>query len=448
MLPAAVYRNLRLFYPGGMDTRRYLVEMERNQWLPQEALQALQLARLQKLVKHAYENAPFYRERYSAAGFEPGDFKTLKDFEALPFLTKEDIRHNRDRIIAQNFPKEKLVPNETGGSTGQPMHFYIDDSFWWWNQANHLRVRRWHGVGEGDRVAWLWGAKRDMPEESLGKRLKTYMMNERYLNAFNMTEQKMRDFAEMLVRWQPAVIYGYASVLSLFARFIQENKITGIRPRLVDSTSEKLSGPQRELLQEVFQCKIIDDYSSRELGIMACECETGEFLVTSDVRYLEIVANGQVVPTGEMGEVAITSTYQFSWPFIRYKNGDMAIYEAETSRSGRAFPVLKEVVGRTNDFLVTSEGKFVHSEFFAYTFRIKPEVVRYQIYQSDRQRLDIRLVCNQPVSESWLAAAKGEVQDRFGPATDITIRVVEDIPLTPAGKHRFIVSDITPDFVS
>jgi phenylacetate-CoA ligase len=252
----------------------------------------------------------------------------------------------------------------------------------------------------------------------------------------------------MLVRWQPDVIYGYASVLSLFARFLKENKITGIRPKLIDSTSEKLSGPQRELLREVFQCKVIDDYSSRELGIMAFECETGEFLVTADVRYLEVVANDQVVPIGEMGEVAITSTYQFSWPFIRYKDGDMAIYEAETSKSGRPFPVLKEIVGRTNDFLVTSENKFVHSEFFAYTFRIKPEVLRYQIYQPDKQHLDIRLVCNQAVSHAWLEAARAEVQSRFGPATQITVRVVDDIPLTPAGKHRFIVSEITPDFSS
>jgi phenylacetate-CoA ligase len=243
------------------------------------------------------------------------------------------------------------------------------------------------------------------------------------------------------------VLFGYASVLELFARYVKEHRFAGIRPRLIESTSEKLSGPQRELLQEVFQCRVVDDYSSRELGIMAFEDENGEFLITSDLCYLEIVADDQVVPTSQMGEVVVTSLYQFSWPFIRYKNGDMAIYAAETSSSGRSFPVLKEIVGRTNDFLVSSEGKFVHSEFFAHTFRVKPEVIRYQVYQPDPYYLEIRLVCNQPVSPAWLENTHAEIQARFGPATQVSIKIVDSIALTPAGKHRYIISDVKPDFV-
>lgn len=447
MFPSLIYRNLRLFWPGGTATHRYLQELERTQWLSSDELQALQFAKIQQLVKHAYENVPFYRQRYQAIGFEPDDLKSLADFEKLPFLTKDDIRQYREEIVAQNFPRNQLIANETGGSTGQPMHFYIDSSFWWWNAANHFRVRGWHGVKEGDKVAWLWGAHKDMPEWSRWKRIKAALMNERYLNAFNLTEAKMKAFAEMMARWQPAVIYGYSSVLELFARYVKEHHITGIRPRLIDSTSEKLSGPQRELLQEIFQSRVVDDYSSRELGIMAFEAETGEFLVTADLRYLEIIANGQVVPTGQMGEVSITSLYQFSWPFIRYKNGDMAIYAANRSSSGRGFPVLQEIVGRTNDFLVSAEGKFVHSEFFAYTFRVKPEVVRYQVHQPDQFHLDILLVCNQTVSQAWLEAARAEVQVRFGLATEVSVRVVDDIELTPSGKHRYIISAVKPDFL-
>jgi phenylacetate-CoA ligase len=272
-------------------------------------------------------------------------------------------------------------------------------------------------------------------------------MNERYLNAFDMTEAKMKDFAEMLIRWQPAVIYGYASALALFARFLKEEGITGIRPRLVESTSEKLAASQRELLEAVFQCRVVDNYSSREMGIMAFEAENGERLVTADVRYLEIVAEGQTVTAGEMGEVVLTSLYQFSWPFIRYKIRDMASYATGSSGTCRAFPVLKEIVGRTNDTLVTSEGKFVHSGFFDRLFTVKTEVIRYQVYQSDRDHLEIRLVCNTQVTSAWLDAVSAEVRERFGRQTRITIRQVDDIPLTRAGKHRCVVSEVEPNFV-
>lgn len=442
----AIYRHLRLFWPGGLDTRRYLRELERTQWLSRDELHALQLAKIQTLVRHAYENVPFYRERYQAVGFHPEDLKSLTDFQELPCLTKEDIRQNREALAARTVPRRQLTPSETGGSTGQPTHFYVDDAFWRWNAANHFRVRGWHGVEEGDRTAWLWGARQDMPEWSRLKRLKAALMNERYLNAFDMTEENMGAFAERLCRRQPAVIYGYASALSLFARYLKERDLTDIRPHLIDSTSETLFGPQRELLQEVFRCRVVDNYSSRELGVMAFECETGELLVTADVRYLELAAGGQVVPTGQMGEVVITSLYQFSWPFIRYRNGDMAVYAAETSTSGRGFPVLKEIVGRTNDFLVSSEGAFIHSQFFAHAFRARPEVVRYQVHQPDRYRLRIHVVCGQVVSDAWLESVRGEVQARFGPATHVFLQVVDEIPLTPAGKHRHVVSDVKPDW--
>jgi phenylacetate-CoA ligase len=444
----AIYRTLRSFWPGGLETRRYLKELKQTQWLSEKELQALQLAKIQHLVKHAYDNVPFYRQKYQEAGLQPEDIKTLKDFELLPFVTRQDIDQNLDQFIANNVSRQKLIPNETGGSTGHPMRFFITSSFWWWNAANWFRVREWHGVSEGEKMAWLWGAHQDMPEWSFKRRVRSAIMQERYLNAFNMTEDKMLAFATMLEDWQPVMLKGYASVLSLFARFLQEKRSITLKPRLIESTSEKLSQAQRQLLQEVFPAAaIVDHYSSREMGTIAYQCASGEFLVCADVRHLEIVAGDQVVPAGEMGEVVVTSLNQFAMPFIRYKNGDVGIYEPVASRSGHSFPVLKEIIGRTNDFLVTGDGKFVHSEFFAYTFRIKPQVVRFQVYQADKTHLEIRLVCKQAVTTQWLEAVKAEVQNRFGPLTHISLEVVDDIPLTPAGKHRYIVSEVKPDFI-
>ncbi len=443
---ATVYRTFRLLWPGGMDTRRYLQELERNQWLAPEQFQTLKLQKIQRLVKHAYENVPFYQQRYKQAGIAPQDIKTLKDFEALPFITRQDVNNNREAMVAQNFDRRKLVANETGGSTGQPMHFYIDNSFWWNNAANNFRVHAWYGMQEGDKMAWFWGAQQDMPEWSWRRRIRSALMRERYLNAFNMTESKMKAFAEMLQQWQPYMYKGYATVLTLFAEFVKRQNIKGLHPHFIESTSEKLSTPQRDLLHEVFGCPIVDHYSSREMGTMAYQAPSGKMLVCADMRYIEAVANDKVVAPGNMGEIAVTSLDQFSFPFIRYKNGDMAIMEAGQSSCGRALPIVKEVIGRTNDFLVSADGKFVHSEFFAYTFRVKPEVASYQVHQPDRQHLDIKLTMRQPVSHAWLEAAKAEVQTRFGAGTQVTLEIVDHIELTRMGKHRYIISEVKPEF--
>jgi phenylacetate-CoA ligase len=441
---SSIYRPLRLLWPGGLEIRQHLKELKRTQWLSKDELEAFQLAKLQKIVTHAYEKVPFYRERYKQAGIHPQDIKTVQDLQALPFLTREDVQRNRENMVAENYGRQKLYHNETGGSTGQRIEFYIEEPFWWWNAANVWRGREWYGVQAGERTALFWGAEGDMPEWSLENRLRSAIMRERYLNAYSMTEEKIRSFAEMLVHWQPVMFKSYPSALCLFARYVKEWGLKGIHPRYIETTSEKLTGTQRELLEEVFGCPVGDQYSSRELGTMAYPCEQGGLHVSADLRLLEVVARGEVVPNGQMGEVAVTSLNQYAMPFIRYKNGDLATYETGNCTCRRSFPLLREIVGRTNDYLVTAQGQFVHPEFFAHTFRFRSEVVRFQVHQHDREHLEVRLVCGQPVSGSWLDNVRSEIQAHFGDGTQVSLKVVDQIELTPSGKHRYIISEVRP----
>lgn len=441
---STLYRTMRLFWPGGLETRQHLCELERTQWLSRPELEAWQLRRIQRLVKHAYEHVPYYRARYQREDIHPEDIKSLEDFQALPLLTRDDVNNHLDELVAPDF-RGKLYPESTGGSTGQPMRFFVEDSFWWWNAAFEFRGRSWHGVREGDKVAWVWGAQRDMPDWSWRSRLKPRIMRQRYLNAYGMTEAKMQAFAEMLVHWQPAMFRAYPSALSLVAECIEERGITGIHPGLIETTAEKVTDPQRELLEEVFHCPVADCYSSREMGTIAYQCEMGGMHVC-ETRYLEIVADGKVVRPGQLGEIVVTSLTQFAMPFIRYKNGDMAVYDTGNCACERGMPILREIVGRTADFLVTVDGQFVYGGFFVRTFRTKPEIARYQVYQPDRSHIEVRLVCRKDVESAWLERLRQEVRARFGESMQVSIQVVDDIELTSAGKHRFIVSEIRPDF--
>jgi phenylacetate-CoA ligase len=442
---STIYGALRIFWPGGLAVRRKLRELERTQWFSREELEMWQLARIQKLLKYAYDCVPYYRNLYQRLDIHPEDIKTLQDFQSLPFLTKEDVNSNWDALISPELRSEAQT-NFTGGSTGQPMRFAVEQSFHHWDAALEFRGRGWYGVREGDKIALVWGAQRDFHNWSWRARFKARILRERYLNAFSMTEAKMQAFAEMLVRWQPAMFRAYASAVSLFAEFIKEHGIEGIRPKLIELTAEKVTGPQRQLLEEVFRCKVADWYSAREMGTIAFQCEEGGQHVC-ETRYLEIVADGRVVEPGQLGEVVITSLHQYAMPFIRYKIGDLAIYESSGCTCGRGLPVLREVAGRTNDYLVAADGQFVHSEYFAYTFRARPEIARYQVYQPDRQHLEVRLACKRAVDQVWLENIRSQVQARFGAQTQVSVQVVDEIPLTSAGKHRFIISEVKPDFL-
>lgn len=442
---AKVYRTLRYFWPGGFETQRHLGELKKMQWLSRDEIDHWQFDRIRHMVKYAYENVPFYRERYQREDIHPEDIKSLKDFQALPFLTKQDVNNNQERMVAPQMRKKAFI-NMTGGSTGESMRFYIDNSFWWWNAALEFRCREWYGVKEGDKLAWFWGDRRDMYDWNWRRRLKAFFTQQRYLNAFSLTEDKMKSFAEMLVRWRPTMMRAYGSVLVLFAQYIKTQGILDIRPKLIETTAEKITDSQRELFEEVFQCPVADCYTGREFGTIAYECKNGRLHVC-ETRYPEIIVKGKAAQPGEMGEVALTSLTQLTMPFIRYKNEDMAIIDPEPCPCGRGMPVFKEIVGRIMDFLVSADGQYISSAFLMSVFNTRPEVVRFQAYQPEKQQIDIRVVCNLPVSTVWLDEVKAEIQSRFGKATQVSIHIVDHIELTRAGKHRFIISDVKPDFL-
>lgn len=442
---APLYRQVRNYYSGGNVKQQRLAELEKTQWLSPQALQAWQLERVQRMVKYAYEHVPYYRERYQQLGICPEDIRSWKDFEALPFLTRADVNENLQALVSPEL-RSIALPNSTGGSTGEPMQFFKERAFSYWDNALELRGRGWYGVHEGDRVAWVWGAHQEMANSGWKARLKARVLRERYLNAFDMTAGKMRTFAAMLSRWKPTMFRAYASALSLLAECVQQNGIQGIRPKLIEATAEKVSVEQRELLQEVFQCPVADWYTARELGTIAYQCPSGGLHV-AETRHLEIIAQGKPAAPGELGEVVITSTHQFAMPLIRYKLGDMAMYDAQPCACGRGLPVLQEVVGRIQDFLVRADGHFVHGGYFPHTFRNWPEIFRYQVYQPDTTHLEVRLQCRSSVDPAWMGSLREEIQQRFGPAMQIDVKLVDHFDLTRAGKHRPIISNVRPGFV-
>jgi phenylacetate-CoA ligase len=442
---ATLYRTLRLLSPGGMQTRKLLKEMERSQWMSREELNSIQLLKIQRLVKYAYENIPYYNKLYKSLDIHPEDIKTLKDFQALPFITKEQIINNLHALVSPTL-RDKLSIMETGGSTGMPLRCYIDGQYWIWNSAFEWLGRGWYDLKEGDKAAWFWGSLRDIPDQGLITRVKAQIKRQRYFNVLYITKARFEAFAEMLVQWQPAMFIGYPSSIYLFAKYVREQGITGIHPKFIEVTSEKLMDSQRQLMEDVFQCKVADAYGSREIGSVAIECEAGQLHVTEGC-HMEIIANGQAAQPGQTGEIVLTSLHQYGMPMIRYRIMDTAVYQSGPCSCGRGLPAFHEITGRTTSFIVTADGQYTDESFFEYIFQAKTEVARYQVYQPDLEHLQIRLVLRQKVEQAWFDNLKKNLQVPFGSRLRISIQLVDEIPLTTAGKLLSVISDVPTDFI-
>ena len=439
------------FWPGGREIRQQLENLERTQWLSPEELKNLQFEKVQRLISYAYDHVPFYRKRFLDADIHPEDIKSLQDFQAIPFLTRDDVVNHKDELLSKEY-SGKFFKSSTGGSTGKAMQFYMDEATSLWSAAVEIRNRRWYGIKPGHKRAWVWGSSIAYHSEGHWKRrLEARIKRYRHLQPRFMDNDKMRAFAEMLVEWKPDMFRGYPSAMYLFARFIKEEGITGIQPKFIETSAEKLLPHQRSLISEVFKAPIAEAYQSWELLTIAYQCPEGGYHVSED-RYLELVANGKVVQPGELGETVITSLNQYGMPFIRYKNDDLGIYEPNNCTCGRCMPILREVTGRVWDCLVDTDGSVVHWSSIAHIIvqkfkGDKPEVLQYQFHQLDREHIEVRLVRNKDVKSTLCEDVRNELKPCFDEAMQITVKLVDKIDLTQAGKFRPVISDVRPSFL-
>jgi phenylacetate-CoA ligase len=441
-----MYQFLReRFGSGGGEIRKHSAELEKSQWLSLDELRQIQLGKLKRLVHYAYEHVPFYRNSLKKKGIVPSDIRSFKDFEAVPFVVRDDFFSSQEDLRSKSF-RGRTFKDNTGGSTGQVMEFIVDYSTSYWSYANEKRFRGWYGVRPGDKKAWVWGALKNFPNWTLRDRLiKGYIKRNRFLNAHALSEENMRTFALEMQAWKPDMFRVYPSAMAIWGNFLKASKLDGIRPKLIETSGEKLTPTQRAMLEPIFKSPIAEHYSSWEIYDIAYQCPEKGLHVSED-RYLEVVdPQGKPVQPGEVGEIVITSLIQYAMPFIRYKNGDMGILENSACKCGRGLPLLKEVIGRKDDLLVRPDGQPVHGAVMDYACRSFPEIKQFQLYQPDLYNLIVRLVCYQPASKEWVAKFTGELQPFFGPEMKIQVEILDKIPLTPSGKLRFILSQVKPD---
>jgi|GEM_PF-4086310 Coenzyme F390 synthetase len=124
----------------------------RCQYLPYKELRARQEEKMRRLIKHAYLNVPFYREKLGVLGLEPKNIATIDDLSTLPITTKQEIRKSfPNEIVAKNIPNNRLIFDKTSGSTGEPLVFYKDKHSKDYTFASLLLFNHWAGIKPGDR---------------------------------------------------------------------------------------------------------------------------------------------------------------------------------------------------------------------------------------------------------------------------------------------------------
>jgi phenylacetate-CoA ligase len=422
------------------DTRQHVAEYERSQWLDREALDALQLRKLNDLLDHCWQHVPFLQQHWRRHGVRPGPLQSLAQLATYPTLTKGDITAHYEDMIAGPW-KGRTLSKTTGGSTGVPFRFEYTMDVYARRTAVMWRGYGWGGAGLGTRTAYLWGTGlRKGGWGGIKDRLYHGAFCRRFFDAFSLTESNIDERIDEIIRYRPKAVVGYVAPVVLVARrMVQTGRVLqGVRGVLTGA--EALYDTERRDIELAFGCPVFNTYGSREVMLMASECDRHGLHVNADHLVLETLGSGGSPVHGTSGAVAVTDLHNFGMPLVRYLNGDRATYAQAPCACGRGLPLLASVDGRVLDLIETPDGRHVPGEFFVYLMLDWPEVKQWQVVQTAPDCVQFRLVVGTP----WTAEQRDRLTAKFKAVAGADMRAevveVEAIAAGRSGKRRLTIS--------
>ncbi len=423
--------------------------LEESQWWPAERLAALQLDRLRSLLQHASQHVPYYRDLLAQHSIVPARLSSLQDLERMPFLTKQAIRANIDRLKSD--AAEDLRRFNTGGSTGEPLVFFIARQRVSHDVAAKWRATRWWGVDIGDPEIVVWGSPIELGAQDRVRALRDRLLRTRLLPAFEMSEANLDSFILAIREARPAMLFGYPSSLALIARHAERRaaKMDDLGIKVAFVTAEKLYDDQRQAIARTFGCRVANGYGGRDAGFVAHECPSGGMHIAAEDVIVETVRpDGSRAAPGEPGEIVVTHLATKDFPFVRYRTGDIGVLDDRPCACGRGLPLLGDIQGRMTDLVVAADGTLMHGLALIYVLRENPGIESFKIIQESIDVTRVLLVPGNGYCEAVRSAVEHGLKARLGHGVKIVMEEVPHIAAESSGKFRYVVSNVTAPLTS
>lgn len=409
---------------------------EMNTW-SREEIKAWQEAHLQRIVKQAYEHTVYWKRVFDERGLKPSDIRTAEDLKKLPILTKAEIRAHYDEIVPDNIASIRHRKGQTGGTTGEPMHYLDDEDIWGYVTANKIVAWRKTGYRFGDAFMALGSASLFKKNAPLARRILDGIRNERAYNSMNLDDALCQEYIEILEKQKIHYVYGYASAIYLLAKYALDHKIDMRHMRGAFTTSENLTDVYRETIEKAFGCRVMDCYGARDAAVTAYEITLGSY-------HLGYSALLEVVDEFEPGKGTLLSTnlLNMAFPMFRYDYGDVA--ELDNNSVEYNGQVLHQIFGRVSDVLRLDNGHVLTSPGFTILMR-NFDVKAYDIQKLSGSSVRMQVV----VADGWTKEDEKKLikeMERFcGEGCAFALEYVEKFEEGKNGKKRYFMNDLSHD---
>lgn len=417
--------------------------MRRHLWLRDSELERIQNKMLTALVTHAYNNVPFYHRTWKALDLKPRDIKTSKDLVKLPIIKKKDIQKNPRDFLARNIELDKCKKHLTSGSTGSRVIIYCDQKAEDFRAAVFTRPFLECGLGIRDKAAFITFVG-NFPRRQRWYQLVGFIKRI-YISASTPEEETLG----ALSSYKPDMIYSYSSYLHLIAGAMKTVEPESLEPKLLVGTGELLHNSTRSFIESIFGVDMLDFYGSVEVERTAWECsERAGYHMDVDSVITEFVKNNEVVAAGERGELTLTCLHNYAMPLIRYNIEDTGIPTNEKCPCGRSLPLMKEIEGRSNDYVILKDGRMISPlGLLNAIWAVSDEMLsEYRIIQASEDSFIIKVIGKKSHSDKITSQIQESMKEIVGKSAKIEVQMVNRIRKSPSGKTKIVVSKVPRAF--
>ena len=436
----------------GNQVRYFTEELKATAKLPAFLIKQLQKERLAALLKYCADQVPAYwylNDPEVLAQIDQDPEKVLR--ERVPLLGKQEFKADPDRYMAKDFPKEKLIKNITGGSTSEPLNFYMDRWQVEHYEAARFRGLSWNDISYGSRSIMVWGNQYELSAQAQKKiALKDrFLKNRRMISCFGLYPSQMGEYVDLINSYKPEFLYGYSGGLAAFAQLLKDYGPEKIKVQLkaVLATSETLFDWQRDIIRDVFKCPVLGEYGARDAGILSFSCPCGHSHLTAENAYFEILDPVSLEPVepGTPGIVAVTDLNAKAQPRLRWLLGDTLVVEPEgisselSKECGINLPILRKVEGREDAILLATDGSLVHGDIISAAARERIRIKQARFIQHTPMTATLMLAGD--VDEALGQEFIDQIKLRLGQDMEIELKIVDEIAPLPSGKQRYALRE-------
>lgn len=435
----ASFRGYILKSNRTLNREKYLAEIrDRDTWSKKQ-IKDFQQELIKEMLAYCIEYVPYYRDYHNEQSKNKNwDPLVLSNW---PILEKDIIRKNPDGFISEKYKKGDLVNIATSGTSGKPMSFWFSkEALSYWYALYEYRTKIWNGVNDND----VWANMGGQLVCEIGRSkppywVYNYAMKQLYLSSYHIRPETIQDYLEVIKKHKVQYILGYVS--SIFSLANESLKQGLVLPKLkvVITNAEPLLEGQRDIISKAFQCHVIQTYSGCEFSFSGNENPNLDLFVWPEAGKMEVeIKKGEVSEYG-LGELIVTGLVNKAMPLIRYRVGD-SVELVESDRDYLPFDRITQVIGRTDDLVITASGERVGrlDPVFKFDLLIKEA----QIIQEDYTLFTVNVVPDSGFSKVDEDIIVERLTDRVGKDCKVNVICVSEIPKGANGKFKAVISKV------